>query len=115
MLTITDINKLKIYKVKYWCIYFKYDGIHYMLRHISEDGDHQNELINKETWEITCSDYTLMGIMSFLKLKYNNKRNSKYYYIGIGTPYKHIDKEYFVKELEELNLIKYEKRSVIYE
>ena len=103
MLTITDISKIEIYKVKYWCLYFRYDGVHYMIRHCDDCGDHWNELTNKETWETTYSGCTLFDIDDFIKMKYGNR-----FFRWLGTPYKHIDLEHFVKGLVELKLAKYE-------
>ena len=103
MLIINDINKIEIYKIKYWCMYFRYEGEHYMLRHMDDCGDHWNELINKETWDENCSDITLFDIDDFLKLKYSNKYVRRH-----GTPYKHIDLEYFVNSLVKLKMAKYD-------
>ena len=103
MLIINDISKIEIYKIKYWCIYFRYKDEHFMLRHMDECGDHWNLLTNKETWETKSSGYTLFDIRDFLKLKYSNK-----YVKNQGTPYKHLDVEYFVNCLVKLKLAKYE-------
>jgi hypothetical protein len=100
MLEIKDISKIEIYKIKYWCIYFRYENVHYMIRHIDECGDNWNELTNKETWEKSYSGYTLFDISDFIKLKYSNK------HFRIGMPYKHIDLEYFTKCLVKQKLAK---------
>lgn len=65
-----------------------------MIRHISDCGDHWNELTNKDTWETICSDYTLFDIRDFLKLKYSMHYKD-------NMPYSHLDLEYFVECLNK--------------
>jgi hypothetical protein len=100
ILEIDDYNKIEIYKIKDWSIYFKYEGIHFMIRHISDCGDHWNELTNKDNWMTKQSDYSLFDIRDFLKLKFGKG------YVRHSTPYKHLDLEYFVECLVKLKLAK---------
>lgn len=93
MLKIKNHDKIKIYKVKYFCIYFKYENQRYMIRHISDCGYRWNELTDKNTWETICSDYTLFDIKDFIKPKYGKYKDN--------MPYSHLDLEYFVECLNK--------------
>lgn len=97
MFNMKDSNKIKIYAVIGGRIYFKYEGVNYMIRQISECGDNFIELTNKITWERLRSDYTFDGIRDFIKAKYGKYKRS--------TPYAHLDLEHFHKKLQELKLI----------
>ena len=91
---IKDYRKIKIYKVKDWCIYFRYENHKYMLRHIDDCGECWNVLTNKDTWEDIGSGYSNRQLCNFLKTKYS-------YWYKDNMPYSHIDLNYFAKCLNE--------------
>ena len=95
MLEIKDLSKLKITKVKYWAIYFDYDGEKYLLHGSSVDYEYSITLYKrvpldnngKYSLETIYGRFTSTDcIDEFLKQKH-------------PKCYKHIDKEYFVKKL----------------
>lgn len=103
-LIITDLNKLKITKVKDWAIYFNYDNEKYLLHGSGECGEYSSNLykripINNKyelvyiKGEYTCDDY-IKG--EFIKE----------YYKRILV-YNQIDKEYFVNQLVKWKFAKY--------
>lgn len=103
ILKIEDLNKLKITKIRYDKIYFKYDGIRYFIIANYDCGDQWYSLYKKEfingNWlvsQIKTSGWTITNIKEFLDSKTRNKRN----YI-----YSHINKEHFINKLKENNLI----------
>lgn len=102
-LKIEDLNKLKITKIRYNKLYFKYDGIRYFIIANYDCGDQWYSLYRKQfvdgRWVvelIKTSGWTWADINSLLDEKTRSKRN----YV-----YSHIDKEYFVNKLKENNLI----------
>ena len=103
-LKIDDLNKLKITKIRYDKLYFKYDGIRYFIIANYDCGDQWYSLYRKQFIDGKCvfelirtSGWTCADIDSLLDV---NSRNWKGTYV-----YSHIDKEYFVNKLKENNLI----------
>lgn len=103
-LKIENFSKLKITKIRYDKIYFKYNNIRYFIVANYDCGDQWYSLYRKQSinskWTvelIQTSGWTLIDIKEFLDKKTRNTRN----YV-----YSHIDKEYFVNKLKENNLIK---------
>ena len=102
-LKIDDLNKLKITKIRYDKLYFKYDGIRYFIIANYDCGDQWYSLYRKQfidgKWVVELmrtSGWTWADIDSLLDKETKSKRN----YV-----YSHIDKEYFVNKLKENNLI----------
>lgn len=97
------MNKLKITKIRYDKIYFKYDGIRYFIIANYDCGDKWYSLYRKQFTDgkwivelIKTSGWTWADIYSLLDEKTRNKRN----YV-----YSHINKEHFIIKLKENNLI----------
>lgn len=102
-LKIEDLSKLKITKIRYDKIYFKYENIRYFIVANYDCGDQWYSLYRKYFTEDKCiveltktSGWTITNIKEFLDKETRSKRN----YV-----YSHIDKEYFVNKLKENNLI----------
>lgn len=102
-LIITDLNKLKITKIRYDKLYFKYDNTRYFVISHNSCGDQWYSLYRKEFINNKCvvnkiasSGWTLADIMYLL----DNKSSRKNCIV-----YSHIDKEYFVSKLKENKLI----------
>lgn len=102
-LKIEDLNKLKITKVRYDKIYFKYDNVRYFIIANYDCGDQWYSLYRKQFIDKKCiveliktSGWTFADIRDLLDDRTKSKRN----YI-----YTHIDKEYFINKLKENNLI----------
>ena len=102
-LKIEDLNKLKITKIRYDKIYFKYDNVRYFIIAHYDCGDQWYSLYRKQfvdgRWVVELmrtSGWTWADIDSLLDKETKSKRN----YV-----YSHIDKEYFVNKLKENNLI----------
>ena len=100
---IDDLNKLKITKIRYDKIYFKYDNVRYFIIANYDCGDQWYSLYRKQftddKWTvelIKTSGWTWADIDSLLDENTRSKRN----YV-----YSHIDKGYFVGKLKENNLI----------
>ena len=75
MLKITDINKLKITKVRDWRINFKYDGVQYSLNCHEDGGDSITNLTNWDTKKVVCSEYGNLYVHNYIKVStYNNYR-----------------------------------------
>lgn len=86
--------KIHIYKVKPWCIYFKYEDKYYMV-HTSSDGyEEDTTLYEKEINE--KGNYKLKEI----KCKYGGFDYDKY----INNPYKFINKNEFIYNLTKRGL-----------
>lgn len=86
--------KINIYKVKPWCIYFKYEDKYYML-HTSSDGyESCTTLYEKKINE--KGNYKLIGIKSV----YGGFNYIKY----INNPYKFINKNEFIYHLTKRDL-----------
>lgn len=98
-LIITDLNKLKITKVKNWAIYFNYDNEKYLLHGSGECGEYTYTLFKRV--HIFNDKYELKAIFSdrstddyvaneFIK---ESKKNT--------LVYDQIDKKYFIDKLVE--------------
>ena len=87
-------DKIQIYKVKPWCIYFKYEGEYYMI-HTSTEEDTSICLYRKDLDE--HGNYTT----DCLKRSFGNF----YYRDYMGKPYKFINKNRFVYELTKRELV----------
>lgn len=103
ILKIEDLDKLKITKIRYNKLYFKYDGTRYFIIANYDCGDQWYSLYRKQfvdgRWVVELmrtSGWTWADIDSLLDKETKSKRN----YV-----YSHIDKEYFVSKLKENNLI----------
>ena len=106
-LKIEDLSKLKITKIRYDKIYFKYENIRYFIVANYDCGDQWYSLYRKHFTEDKCiveliktSGWTITNIKEFLDKETRSKRN----YV-----YSHIDKKYFVNKLKENNLIELSK------
>lgn len=92
-LEINDLDKLKITRVKYYLIYFDYDGEHYMLINDTDEDAHlslyRRNITDKGfvTLEFITGRITTLSIGSFIR------------YAGKQMVYANINKEYFVKTL----------------
>lgn len=86
--------KIQIYKVKPWCMYFKYEGQYYVL-HTSTEEDTSICLYRKELNEY--GNYTTV----LLKRSFG----TFYYRDYMGKPYKFINKNRFVYELTKRELV----------
>lgn len=102
-LEINDLNKLKITKIKYCKIFFKYDGVRYFILENYDCGDQWFSLYRKEFIDGKCivnqvssSGWMIADICDLL-----DKKDL----MGCRV-YSHMDKEYFVNKLRENNLIK---------
>ena len=102
-LKITDLSKLKITKIRYDKIHFKYDGQRYFVIAHWDCGDSWYSLYKKDCidgyWKVellTTSGWTGASIDYLLDKKSRTKRN---------IIYSHIDKKYFVNKLREKNLV----------
>lgn len=102
-LKINNLTKLKITKIRYDKIYFKYDDTRYFIIANYDCGDQWYSLYRKHFTEDKCiveliktSGWTITNIKEFLDEETRSKRN----YV-----YSHIDKEYFINKLKENNLI----------
>lgn len=104
ILKIEDLGKLKITKIRYNKLYFKYDNVRYFIIANYDCGDQWYSLYRKRfidgKWTvelIKTSGWTWADIDSLLD---ENSRNWKGNYV-----YSHINKEYFVNKLKENNLV----------
>lgn len=102
-LKIEDLSKLKITKIRYNKLYFKYDGIRYFIIANYDCGDQWYSLYRKQFVDgrlvvelMRTSGWTWADIDSLLDKETRSKRN----YV-----YSHIDKEHFINKLKENNLI----------
>lgn len=96
---IEDLMLLKVTKVTYWKIYFKYAGKNYMLIDDGEEDDHvslyEREISNnKVRLHLINGAITSGGMHQFIKDI--SKRKAKH------LVYSNIDREYFVKQLVKL-------------
>ena len=105
MLYIEDLNKLKIYKIKGFAIYFKYDKEYYM---IHEDGDgyeytirlYKKHIGDKRKYKLEFIDCPV-NYLSCVGDLYNNKGYNRNAYV-----YKNMDLDYFVKKMTYHGLCK---------
>lgn len=86
--------KIHIYKVKPWCIYFKYEDKHYMIHTSSDECGSYTTLYEKEINE--KGNYKLKEI----KWSYGGFDYVKY----INNPYKFINKNEFIYNLTKRGL-----------
>lgn len=86
--------KIQIYKVKPWCMYFKYEGEYYMI-HTSSEEDTSICLYRKELNE--HGNYTTVCLKRSFGIFY--------YRDFMGKPYKFINKNRFVYELTKRGLV----------
>lgn len=104
-LIITDLNKLKITKIRYNKLYFKYNEQRYFIIANYDCGDMWYSLYRKyfiDGWKvdlITTSGWCYADINSLLDDKSRRSRN---------IVYSHIDKKFFVEQLVKNNLVKEE-------
>ena len=110
MLNIDNLDKLKITKIKPWCIYFTYDNKYYMVHEDSEGYygyiNLYERIINEngtvmDTIPLETNVTYYSGISNVSELIKNKYTNTKRCLI-----YKHLDKEYFVKKLTMSGYIK---------
>ena len=101
-LNISDLNLLKITKVKPWAIYFTYDNVKYLLH--ADDEGYYNSLVlykriesnNKIKLKQISTDYKRCS--SAFAYEYLD-------FYKLPTVYKHIDKTKFVAKMSLENLI----------
>lgn len=98
-LNITDLDKLKITKVKPWVVYFTYDGQRYFL-HDDSDEDRCTGLYKKngKNIERISGVITLSKPYDFIRIKKKIKPSKI-------LVYNQIDKEYFVKKLTRQGIV----------
>lgn len=103
-LNITDLDKLKITKVKPWVVYFTYDGQRYFL-HDDSDEDRSTGLYKKNdrNIELIGAAITLSFPSHFIRVKKNIKEPKGY--PTLNVVHNQIDKEYFVKRLTREGII----------
>ena len=98
MLDIQDLDKLKITKIKNWCVYFEYGIEKYLLHGSSEYGEYGIDLYRRHVdeygrWELEEMSFmesnATNGCLCFIK----DCRTKK------TIVYSHVDKEYFVKKM----------------
>lgn len=98
-LNITDLDKLKITKVKPWVVYFTYDGQRYFLHDDSEEdmciGLYKK---NDKNIEKFIGTITISKPYDFIRIKKAIKPSKT-------LVYNQIDKEYFVKKLTKQGII----------
>lgn len=104
-LIITDLNKLKITKVKDWAIYFNYDNKKYLLHGSEYEYDYKYSLYkrkpvsnNRYELETISEKYTNNDYVTNEFIKESSKRT---------LVYNQIDKEYFVNKLVEWGFVEY--------
>ena len=103
---ITDLDKLKITKVKTWVVYFTYDEQRYFL-HDDSDEDRCIGLYKKNDKNIEeiGGAITLSYPCDFIRVKKNIKPPKKWNSTACNIVYNQIDKEYFVKKLTRQGII----------
>ena len=112
-LTITDLDKLQITKIKPFALYFTYDGERYML-HESSDGYYgyialYKRILNKygsaiKVEYLSAGHYGLDSVYDVIRPI--QLKSSSIIKLGIKLGcYKLIDKEYFVRKLTEYGFI----------
>lgn len=115
-LTITDLDKLQITKIKPFKVYFTYDNERYML-HENSDGyygyiDISKRILNEygsvirvEYLNTVTADYNLESIYELIR-PIQLKQTISLIKLGIKLGnYKLIDKEFFVRKLTEYGYI----------
>jgi hypothetical protein len=99
-LIINDLTKLKITKVKGFCIYFEYNGAKYMLHDDSDEdaciGLYIRDYDNPKHVTLINGEITCAHMYSFIKDVSKKKPKT--------LTYSNIDREYFVKKLVENHL-----------
>lgn len=103
-LNIIDLDKLKITKVKPWCVNFIYDGQRYFL-HDDSDEDRCTGLYRKNDRNIEYigGAITLSSPSHFVRVKKNIKEPKGYPVLNVV--HNQIDKEYFVKRLTRAGIV----------
>lgn len=93
-LYIDDLSKLKVTKVKPFCIFFEYDGTKYMLHESSDGFDasvtlYKRDVSDKGYWELEpiCSKFHSLEVDEYIR---GYKK---------GFAYNHTRKDIFVKRL----------------
>lgn len=87
-------ERVQIYKVKPWCIYFKYNGEYYMV-HTSDDGYESFTTLYKRNLN-DKGNYKLEELKSV--------RGGFYYKCYANKPYKFINKNRFVYDMTKRGL-----------
>lgn len=90
---------LKITKIRFYAIHFKYKGKEYMLHDSGECGEEYIKLYHKDRNKLHyCSKVAgCFKIRKFIRCGYSYREGN--------ITYSHIDKEYFLKQIEKLGLI----------
>lgn len=87
---------LKITKIREHRINFRYDGVLFTLNEHCDCFEYVLRLKEKETGKILISSSDSLNIRKYIKMKYKNDYNEQ------RIVYSHIDKEYFINRLKEL-------------
>lgn len=105
-LVISDLDKLKITKVKYYAIYFSYGDRYYILKEGSDsyysDFELYERVIDKNGY-IKEVNYLCSGSIEYVEECIRYKGRNCFRLHGAN---KHIDKEYFVEQLYNNGYIK---------
>jgi hypothetical protein len=98
-MVIKDLTKFKITKIRDYRINFRYEGILYSLNVFTDGCEDTIGLVNRETGEICGYTYERINLKKLIRTNY---------YTNSNIVYAHVDKEYLVKEMAHLKLIKCE-------